>query len=318
MKNLIDYLDLCSIAYYNGIPLISDATFDILAESVGYSKLGTTPQGRTEKHFYPMYSLQKVYVGEDTHPLVDYAANEKDTTPKLDGAAISLLYVEGELVRALKRGDGIEGEPITDKLLSTNLVPLKINSKGILQITGEVCAPSYIKNARNYAAGALTLKDVAEFKTRAITFFAHGVYPQLSDKYIGDLKALQRLGFSTVIDKDITCVYPTDGVVFRVSDNAEFYNLGYTSKHPRGSYALKERSDGVDTTLLDVVWQVGKSGKITPVAILEPVLVGDAIVNRATLNNVGFIEALGLEIGDTVKIERAGEIIPRVMCKIDG
>jgi DNA ligase (NAD+) len=237
---------------------------------------------------------------------------------KLDGAAISLLYVDGQLVQALTRGDGVEGQVITDKLLSSNsLVPHTIRHSGVLQVTGEIVAPSHIPNARNYAAGALNLKDVTEFATRAITFFAYGVQPFVGQTYDADMHMLKHFGFNTVQETDLEKIYPTDGVVFRLNNNHQFEELGYTSKHPRGAYARKERAEHVETKLLDVEWQVGKSGKVTPVAILEPVLVGDALVSRATLNNPGFIEALGLELGDTVAIIRAGEIIPCVLHKVE-
>jgi DNA ligase (NAD+) len=236
---------------------------------------------------------------------------------KLDGAAISLLYVDGNLVRGLTRGDGVEGQLITDKLLATKLVPHTIPVMGVVQVTGEVVAPINIENARNYAAGALNLKSVDEFKTRAIGFFAYGVQPSLSSKFTEDLDQLRNFGFSVINEPDLDKIYPCDGVVFRINDNKTFYELGYTAKHPRGAYARKERAQHVETKLLDVEWQVGKSGKVTPVAILEPVYIGDALVSRATLNNPGFIEMLDLQIGDTVAVIRSGEIIPCILHKVD-
>jgi DNA ligase (NAD+) len=94
------------------------------------------------------------------------------------------------------------------------------------------------------------------------------------------------------------------------------YSLGYTAKHPRGAYAVKERGASVETRLLDVIWQTGKTGKVTPVAILEPVMIGDALVSRATLNNIAFIRALDIKIGDTVGVIRSGEIIPCITHKV--
>ena len=93
--------------------------------------------------------------------------------------------------------------------------------------------------------------------------------------------------------------------------------MGYTSKHPRGAYAKKDRQEAVETKIIAVEWGVGKSGKVTPVAILEPVMIGDKVVSRATLNNQGFIEALGICIGDTVAVALAGMIIPQVLHKVD-
>jgi DNA ligase (NAD+) len=264
-----------------------------------------------------MYSLQKYYEDEDQkRPLEGISGIV--TTAKLDGAAISLLYVDGNLVRALTRGDGVEGQIITDKILShTGLVPHIIPLTGIVQVTGEIVAPSHIENARNYAAGSLNLKDSSEFSTRALSFFAYGSQPCISTSYRQDLDILKQYGFNVISEPDLDKIYPCDGVVFRVNDNQLFQELGYTAKHPRGAYAKKERAAHVETKLLDVEWQVGKSGKVTPVAILEPVYIGDALVSRATLNNPGFIEMLDLQIGDTVAIIRSGEIIPCILHKVD-
>lgn len=317
MNKLIEFLDKASIAYYSGVPIITDEQFDTLADSCSYASVGHRVIGKTGKHFSQLFSLQKFYEDEGKNKPLE-GITDISASLKLDGAAISLLYVDGQLVRALTRGDGVEGVDITDKITScTNLVPLVIDNKGILQVTGEICAPSHIPNARNYAAGALNLKDVTEFKTRALSFFAYGCYPYLSDTYNKDLAILESFGFSTVKALDLEKIYPSDGMVFRVNSNALFDNMGFTAKHPRGAYALKQRQAHVETKLLAVEWQVGKSGKVTPVAILEPVLIGDALVGRATLNNSGFIEQLGLCIGDTVAVIRSGEVIPCILHKVD-
>jgi DNA ligase (NAD+) len=314
---LKQYLDSASKAYYAGLPIISDLQFDRLAETIKYSAVGAQVVGAKAKHYYPMYSLQKHYEDEGKpNPIA--GMGDISMSVKLDGAAVSLLYVDGKLVQALTRGDGVEGQVVTDKFLSSaSLVPHTIPHKDLIQITGEIVAPNHIANARNYAAGALNLKDTSEFSTRAITFFAYGVQPFIGQTYDADMRMLKLFGFNTVQETDLEKIYPTDGVVFRLNNNHQFEELGYTSKHPRGAYARKERAAHVETKLLDVEWQVGKSGKVTPVAILEPVLVGDALVSRATLNNPGFIEALGLELGDTVAIIRAGEIIPCVLHKVE-
>ncbi len=311
MQNIKDYLDAASAAYYAGKPFLTDEVFDRLAESAGYNKVGAKQHEHLHKHYSRMYSLDKYYEGEGKRPLEGY----KDVTSsiKLDGAAISLLYIDGKLSRALTRGDGITGTDITDKVYARkDLVPLQIEHRGVLQITGEIVAPKNIENARNYAAGALNLKDVNEFRTRAISFFAYGVYPYVKDNYRKDMYYLFELGFGTVFDNDLIHVYDSDGVVFRINDNTIFDSLGFTSKAPRGSYARKERQEAVETTLLAVEWQVGKSGKVTPIAVLEPINIGDKVVSRATLNNPGFIEALDLYIGCTVAIIMGGEIIPKV------
>jgi DNA ligase (NAD+) len=317
MKTLEQYLDACAQAYYAGNPIISDEQFDRLAESCNYEKVGA-PETNKKPHLYPMRSLQKFYENENKRRPLE-GISEASVSVKLDGAAVSLLYIDGELIRALTRGDGIEGQDITEKLLSTNhLVPHKVqNLKGVYQITGEIVAPKHIENARNYAAGALNLKDCEEFKTRALSFFAYAIYPYLRPTYDEDMAILKKLGFSTIKEADLDKVYPSDGLVFRANSNAVYDAEGFTAKHPRAAYALKTRAEFVETKLLGVEWQVGKSGKVTPVAILEPVVIEDATISRATLNNPGFIEALGIEIGDTVAVIRAGSIIPCILHKVD-
>lgn len=316
MNKVHEFLNNAARHYYAGNPIITDEQFDQLAESSGYNHVGAKQHEDVERHLYRMYSLQKYYPDEGTHPLE--GEGDVAMSPKIDGAAISVLYLDGQLVRVLTRGDGVEGRDITAKFLGTNLIPHTIPVQGAIQVTGEVAAPKHVENSRNYAAGALNLGSVEEFKTRALEFFAYGVQPYQTPTFDGDMRTLHRWGFSTVQDKNIDQIYPTDGIVFRLNSNERFQELGYTSKHPRGAYAKKERSELVETILLSVEWQVGKSGKVTPVAILEPVLVGDATVSRATLNNPGFIEALDLHIGDRVAIRRAGEIIPQVVHKIEG
>lgn len=321
MTQLTNFLDTASQAYYRGQPIITDEQFDRLADSCGYGKVGARDGGKVIKHYKQMYSLQKFYEDEGkVRPLE--GVSDVSSSVKLDGAAISLLYVDGRLVRALTRGDGIEGQDITDKLLGSAVVPQtlnpdRINVPPVLQVTGEIVAPLNIPNARNYAAGALNLKSAAEFRERALSFIAYGVYPYITKKHSTDMAALRALGFGVCNELNLEKIFPSDGMVFRVNSNELFDEMGYTAKHPRGAYALKIRAEHVETKLLDVEWQVGKSGKVTPVAILEPVMIGDAMVSRATLNNPGFIEALGLEIGDTVAVIRAGEIIPCILHKVD-
>ena len=111
--------------------------------------------------------------------------------------------------------------------------------------------------------------------------------------------------------------YPDDGIVFRINSNVEFEKRGYTSHHPRGAYALKQIQEGVITTLLDVVWNVGKSGVVAPVAMLEPVDIDGAVVSKATLHNARYIEDMDLELGCKVEVIRSGEIIPRIVRRID-
>lgn len=313
--SLENYLKQCDLAYFNGKPLIADDVYDRLKqvdEVVGYK------DDREERipHTFPMWSLQKVFDGETTPP--SWAENESVViTPKLDGSAVSILYIDGVYTLALTRGDGKKGVPITDKM--KYLVPSQIQTdEKILQITGEVVAPVEIPNARNYAAGSLNLKDIEEFKQRSLdlVFVAYNAEPLIHGKWSHRLLELGEKGFVTVLTVD-KYNYPTDGTVWRLDNVEEFYNLGFTSHHPRGSFAHKVREEGVTTTLLDVEWNVGKSGAVTPVAILEPVVIDDANISRATLHNAGFIEALNLEIGCKVEVIRSGKIIPKIVRRVE-
>jgi DNA ligase (NAD+) len=312
-----ELLDKASKAYFEGSPFLSDQEFDSLAKKESYERVGYNPDDR-QSHLFPLYSLQKVFEGEDTPPVYKSKVIE---TPKLDGAAISIQYKKGKLFKVITRGDGKAGVEVTDKFFGNNIIPKNLYPEytfenwGILQVTGEIVAPKEIPNARNYAAGALNLKDREEFSRRNLTFIAYNIEPNIGSTYENDMSHLEYAGFHAVTESDWE-EFPTDGKVFRVNDNMEYTVLGYTSHHPRGAYALKTREEGIETTLLDVVWQTGKSGKVTPVAILDPIEIDDAIISRATLNNIAYIKSLNLEIGCRVKVIRAGKIIPRVIERV--
>ncbi len=304
-----NFLDRMSQLYYEGTPAISDAEFDLLADKHNYSKVGYTVTDAV-KHAYQMYSLQKCFdINEAPLPVEECIA-----TPKLDGAAVSLLYCDGNLVLALPRGDGLQGRDITDKM--RQLVPTEINDTGLIQVTGEVVAPSSVPNSRNFASGSLGLNDLAEFKTRPLVFVAYDATPHQASNYACSLEILHKMGLN-VVTRFKADAYPQDGIVYRMKSNMKYDALGHTSKHPRGAFALKEQVAGVETTLLDVVWQLGKSGVVSPVAILDPVVVGEATVSRATLHNIEYIRDLDLEIGCKVEVIRSGEIIPRIVRRLD-
>ena len=305
------FLEKASAMYYSGTPILSDAEFDALARLYNYDTVGHTVTDGIP-HLYKMYSLQKVFdlnaVESSTSPMV--------RTPKLDGAAVSLQYVNGHIAQALTRGDGNLGRDITLKL--EELVPNVISIKGKIQITGEIVAPDTITNARNFAAGSLNLKDLIEFRSRCkdLVFVAYDIQGVEYERLSEAMDHLAQNGFEVITHFDATG-YPTDGEVFRVDNYDAFYKMGYTAHHPRGAFALKEQKDGVTTELLDVVWQVGKSGVVSPVAVLKPVEVGDALVSRATLHNIEYIRSLNLEIGCSVEVIRSGEIIPRIVRRVD-
>jgi NAD-dependent DNA ligase len=320
-KNLKRYLEECKAAYYDGNPIISDSQYDNLEDICSEDLTVGTNKGRC-KHWYRLYSLDKAYIGEDTPNFNVPALTTFISTPKLDGAAIAVRYVNQYIDSVVTRGNGEYGEDISDLIINKgNLsklgIPARIKMNGAVQITGEVVAPKYIENARNYAAGALNLKDSVEFWTKEIAFFAYGIRPYITEWYQQDMEWLGEAFFFTIWKADSVHDYPTDGTVDRIDSNELYEKLGYTNKHPRGAVAWKERSEGIKTVIKDVVWQTGKSGKVTPVAILDPINIDGATVSRATLNNVGFIEALEVQIGDSVMVERAGGIIPRIIKKAE-
>lgn len=302
-----DFLDRAAKAYYDGNPIISDEEFDALSAAYQYEDVGTS-DGEVP-HLFPMYSLQKVFEGEDI-PNV-FSGAEVIVTPKLDGAAVALVYEQGIFVRGLTRGNGKKGRVITSLL--RHIVPNVISIKDTVQITGEVVAPKTISNARNYASGALGLKSVEEFISRDLTFIAYDIQNKTTETFVEALDSL--VEFNTILQSDWN-EFPHDGRVFRIDDVAQFENLGYTAHHPRGAFALKRKAPGVVTKLLNVIWNVGKSGVISPVAILEPVKIGEATVSKATLHNIRFIEEMNLEIGCMVEVIRSGEIIPKIVRRV--
>jgi len=316
-KDIRGFLSKCRESYFNGRPIIPDEVYDRLVENINTDEVGSATDSRF-KHPFQMYSLQKVFANEDNPP--DWGRETAVTTAKLDGAAISITYVDGVLHQALTRGDGIAGLDITDKI--KHIVPRILETgqtgfalfSGVRQITGEVVAPKTIKNARNYAAGALNLKDIDEFKSRDLTFVAYGIQPYIGERWCEDMKLLDNW-FNVVTMGDYS-EFPHDGVVFRLDSYRAFDKLGHTSHHPRGAYAFKTREAGVVTKLLDVEWNTGKSGVVAPIGILEPVEIGGATISRATLHNIAFINELDLELGCSVEVIRSGEIIPKVVRRV--
>jgi DNA ligase (NAD+) len=303
-----DFLDRAAKAYYDGNPIISDEEFDALSSAFSYQSVGAADG--EHPHLFPMYSLQKVFEADDI-PTPFLSADTIIVTPKLDGAAVALIYEKGIFVRGLTRGNGKKGRNITSLL--RHLVPNVIYTQETIQITGEVVAPKTIPNARNYASGALNLKSMDEFLTRELTFVAYDVQSKVTDSFAEDMQHLSE--FNTILDSNWD-QFPHDGQVFRIDNNLAFEELGYTAHHPRGAFALKRKAPGVVTKLLNVIWNVGKSGVISPVAILEPVKIGEATVSKATLHNIRFIEDMNLEIGCMVEVIRSGEIIPKIVRRV--
>lgn len=326
-----NYIRDCQDAYYNGDPIISDEQYDKLIAKYpdAEDQIGTTGD---VPHMFRMYSLRKFYPsrGDELPEGFDIE------TPKLDGCAVEHLYIDGVYVSSTTRGDGKLGKDCTHNL--SMLVPRNINGiirspvPRVIQIRGEVVVskPEGLENVRNYASGKVNLKDPLEFQFAVeeggLMFIAYGVnsnnHEGYTEWYDKDMELLSTFGFFTCLDKTIQIATNdgailTDGLVRRVNSNVEYERLGFTDKFPRGAYAIKEDEEGEVTILRDVQWQVGKSGKVTPVGIFDTVIIDDAQISKATLNNAGFIEAMELTIGCQIRVIRSGGVIPKIVEKVD-
>lgn len=304
--------------YEVGKSELTDAEYDAFFAEEG-EELGSRG---TIKHQRPLTSLKKVFIGEDKEPT--YTASTV-RLPKLDGLAMSVLYVKGIFKSAATRGDGEYGQDVTEKVRDSGLVPMLVaGCADLYQVDGELMCPASVPNARNVVAGALVhLNSVEEFKLRAKTlgfqFFAYRIGVGYGITFMDDMYNLNARGFRTVLDvPNIVEDWPLDGTVVRVDNNKVFYESGITGGCTNGGYALKVRKASVPTILKDVVWQTSPKGRVSPVGILEPVLIDGALVSRVTLHNIAFIKASGVKYGSRVGVIRAGEIIPRIMSSEGG
>lgn len=270
---------------------------------------------------------------------------------KLDGLAVSLKYEYGVFKQAITRGDGQTGEDITHTVRTIANLPLLLNCADIalLEVRGEVLMPkagfaklneqAAIKgertfaNPRNAAAGSLRQLNPAIAAKRPLAFFGYSVNQGLPDTIAtqsGAMAWLSSLGFEVspcFVAKDAaqineyyqkislerpTLPYEIDGLVVKVDLLDDQQALGFLSREPRFATAYKFAAEAAITCLIDVEWQVGRTGQLTPVGKLEPVLVGGVVVSNVTLHNYGEIERLGVQIGDKVSVHRAGDVIPKV------
>jgi DNA ligase (NAD+) len=275
--------------------------------------------------------------------------------PKIDGASIALIYENGIFIRGATRGDGIHGDDITQNLKTIHSIPLKLQGTKLknIEVRGEVYFPidgfkKYNKqleqqgepvfaNPRNAAAGSLRQLDPKIVAMRPLaTFIYYLSFPEhMFPTQEQTLAALRDAGFRvnpliktvTTIDEAITYChqleqqrttlnYEIDGAVIKVNSLAYQKQLGETIKHPRWAIAYKFTAQQATTHLLDIAIQVGRTGVLTPVAVLEPVQVGGVTVSRATLHNFDELKRKDIRIGDTVLIERSGDVIPQVVKSI--
>jgi len=318
-----------------------------------------TKNFKTIAHQYRMYSLDNSYSKED---LLDWEnriqrvlgnVNLQYTCElKYDGASISISYENGKLVQALTRGDGFQGDEVTNNIKTIKSIPLNLKGKypDKFDIRGEIILPlkgfekmnqelieigeTPYSNPRNTASGSLKLQDSAEVAKRpleCLLYFVTGNNLPFSSQFEG-LEAARSWGFK--VPKEAKLVnnmhevfdfidywdvhrhnlpYETDGVVIKVNSIQHQEELGYTAKSPRWAIAYKFKSEQVSTKLKSISYQVGRTGAITPVANLEPVQLAGTIVKRASLHNADQIEKLDIRVNDTVFVEKGGEIIPKII-----
>lgn len=360
--------------YVKGEPSWSDKEYDIAMRTLKdleaqhpefYSpdspscRVGSDLTGdrKSVKHVSPMLSVNNVMSPEEFLKwLKSCRTNLKKSgftvgfTPKIDGMAISLIYQDRKLVLAITRGDGEEGEDVTDNVKAMRSVPLVLPASAPkrYEIRGEVYWPLSVfknftaeySNPRNGAVGALKQHSPAEVERRGIQFVAHSfpsdLTTNLKDPRLSSLfKEATEYGFPVVnmhciseselsdmsiekLDKIKSIImkpdeYQTDGVVAVIDDCNFQESLGLSNTAPRWAAALKFTQTGVETIINNVQWQIGKTGIVTPVAILEPVEISGSTVGKATLHNPAQIKRLGCKIGDTVSVCKSGEIIPKIL-----
>ena len=363
-------------------PTISDQDFDFLMHELQdlearhpelydpnspTQRVGSDLQSefRQVKHKYPMLSLSNTYNEQDVAEWYDSVSRGLEGEPfevccemKYDGLSISLTYEQGRLVRAVTRGDGEQGDDVTQNVKTIRSIPLVLKEesgewrveRGEFEIRGEILLPwkeferinrereeagePLFANPRNAASGTLKSLDSRVVASRKLDAY---LYYLLGDNIPGDghyenLQAARQWGFkiSEGMKKVSTLqeIYDyisywdterknlpvaTDGIVLKVNSLRQQRHLGFTAKSPRWAIAYKFKAERACTRLLSVSYQVGRTGAVTPVANMEPVVLAGTTVKRATLNNEDFIRSFDLHIGDYVYVEKGGEIIPKIV-----
>lgn len=304
------------------------------------------------RHLLRLYSLDKCKtegeIAEWYERIVKAVGKEPEITAeyKFDGLTLNILYEGGKLVKAATRGDGVTGEEVTAQVKTIAGVPRTISYTGRIEIQGEgimrlsalaaynAKSDEPLKNARNGAAGAIRNLDPAVTASRNLSFMAYNI--GYSDRHFASQREMHdflvKEGFETESDFTVlkgadaafafaekvgelrpTLDFLIDGVVFKVNDTALRDEIGYTEKFPKWAIAYKFKADEMTTVLRDVVWQVSRSAKLNPLAVLDPVDIGGVTVQRATLNNYGDILKKKVKIGDRVFIRRSNDVIPEIM-----
>jgi DNA ligase (NAD+) len=368
--------------YVLDAPLISDETYDrlfrrlqqleqeypeLVSPDSPTQRVGAEPASHFETvvHEMAMLSLENAFDDEEMQVfdrrLCERLEQEGEllycAEPKLDGLAVSLLYENGELVRAATRGDGRSGENITANVRTIKSVPLTLRGASLprIEVRGEVYmeveafealnrrqrenGDKVFANPRNAAAGSLRLLDSRITANRPLTFCSYGIglhedlqlpasqYQQM--QFLRDIgfpisRYIERLSgvddcldyYRRILALREQLAFDIDGVVFKLDDVDLQREAGFVSRAPRWAIAYKFPAQEVMTRLLDVDFQVGRTGALTPVARLEPVAVGGVMVSNATLHNMDEIERKDIRIGDIVIVRRAGDVIPEVVAPV--
>jgi DNA ligase (NAD+) len=375
IKALIHIIEKHNHSYYVlNSPDISDYEYDMLYKELEElelshpdKKLSHSPTQRvgsivkgfnTELHSQRMYSLDNSYNKEDLLEWVSRLKKVIGEVPieytcelKYDGASISLTYENGQLIKALTRGDGTQGDNVTTNIRTINSIPLTLKGDypSFFEIRGEVVLPfenfkrlndlrvsngeEPFMNPRNTASGSLKIQDPSIVSQRGLDCLLYqlaGNFPHIKTqseflekaaswgfkvpntaRECGSIEeVLEFISFYDTARHELP--YETDGVVVKVNSLEFQAKLGYTAKSPRWAMAYKFKADSVESELESIDYQVGRTGAITPVANLSPVLLAGTVVKRASLHNADQIEKLDIRIGDTVFVEKGGEIIPKI------
>ena len=384
IKFLSDELNKHNHNYYLlDNPTISDFEFDkLLEELISLEKQfpefystrspsqriggGLKKEFKSVKHIYPMLSLSNSY---DTADLIDFdrrvqeglglQANDLFGSSvqyvcelKFDGLSIGLTYKDGNLVQAITRGDGMQGDDVTTNAITIKSIPLKL--KEILlpdfEIRGEIfmsrpvfnqlnkereaLGDALLANPRNAASGSMKMQNSAVVASRKLDCFLYSILTNNTSfkTHFEGLDSAKKMGFKisphTKLVDNIQQViefieywnverfnlpFDIDGIVIKVNNYKQQLQLGFTAKSPRWAIAYKYKAEQVSTQLVSIAYQVGRTGAITPVANLAPIALGGTTVKRASLHNADIIEKLDVRIGDFVFIEKGGEIIPKII-----
>ncbi len=319
-----------------------------------------TKNFQTVTHDYRMYSLDNSYSKEDIldwekriQKVLGEVSLQYTCELKYDGASISITYENGKLKRAVTRGDGFQGDDVTNNIKTIKSIPLALSGTDFpekFDIRGEIILPfagfekmnqelieigeTPYSNPRNTASGSLKLQDSTEVAKRpldCLLYFLIGSNLPFKSQFEG-LATARKWGFKAPVEAKLAqnleevfefiaywdthrhqLPYETDGVVIKVNAFQHQEELGYTAKSPRWAIAYKFKSEQVSTRLNSISYQVGRTGAITPVANLEPVQLAGTVVKRASLHNADQIEKLDIRINDTVFVEKGGEIIPKII-----